>query len=41
MFKEGMVLKEENVVELNHQYMSKVFVENEYPNKQIQEQWLG
>lgn len=41
MFKEGMVLKEENVVELNHQYMSKAFVENEYPNKQTQQQWLG
>ncbi|QWI25665.1 hypothetical protein EXW34_31330 (plasmid) [Bacillus mycoides] len=41
MFKDGVVLKEENVVELNHKYMSKVFVENEYPNKHVQQQWLG
>ncbi|HDX9701699.1 TPA: hypothetical protein ROY42_005622 [Bacillus thuringiensis] len=41
MFKEGVVLKEENIVELNHRYMSKTFVENEYPNKQTQQQWLG
>ncbi|BCC80205.1 MULTISPECIES: hypothetical protein [Bacillus] len=41
MFKVGTVLKEENLVELNHRYMNKVFVENEYPNKQVQQQWLG
>ncbi|HFJ9374825.1 TPA: hypothetical protein ACGW7B_005502 [Bacillus nitratireducens] len=41
MFKVGVELKEEHIVELNHRYMSKVFVENEYPNKQVQQQWLG
>ncbi|GAB6574296.1 hypothetical protein [Bacillus cereus] len=41
MFKAGVELKEEHIVELNHRYMSKAFVEDEYPNKQVQQQWLG
>lgn len=40
-FKDGVVLREENVVELNHKYMSKAFVEGEYPDKQVKQQWLG